>query len=136
MGGGDADISNVLRREFVRQTIVGIVTSTRTVNAEAAVASPVYNNSHTTTHHYRDGVGGGGGGGGASTRWSSEQQHHAGAHHPSEMDGRVHSQLSKLRTPLLLDAASDASCGAPTTPTRKTSRADATSPMDELLLRR
>ena len=36
------DISDALRREFVRQTIVGIVTSTRTVNAEMACASPAF----------------------------------------------------------------------------------------------
>ena len=29
------DISDALRREFVRHTIVGVVSSTRTVNAEA-----------------------------------------------------------------------------------------------------
>jgi len=34
------DISDALRREFVRNTIVGIVTSTRTVNAEAISVHP------------------------------------------------------------------------------------------------
>ncbi len=34
------DLSDSLRRDFVRYTIVGIVTSTRTANAEAALAAP------------------------------------------------------------------------------------------------
>lgn len=36
------DLSDALRHEFVKHTIVGIVTSTRTVNAEAACTSPAY----------------------------------------------------------------------------------------------
>lgn len=36
------DLSDALRHEFVKHTIMGIVNSTRTVNAEAAVTSPAY----------------------------------------------------------------------------------------------
>ena len=81
-GSAEGDISDVLRREFVRQTIVGIVTSTRTVNAEAACASPVFNSAAYSLD-----------GGNRFHAASSVRASH----------GHVSKELSKLRTPLLAE---------------------------------
>ena len=107
IGGEAGDISDVLRREFVRQTIVGIVTSTRAVNAEAACAAPVFNSAGSSSFK-RSASGGRLASNPRSPRTTAAIASamfggDASGMHPTEIDGRVHAELSKLHTPLLAE---------------------------------
>ena len=59
----ETDLSDALRHEIVRHTLLGIVASTRAANAEAACATPARGAKAA-----RPGGGGGGGGGGATPK--------------------------------------------------------------------